>query len=71
MKKPNFRPEIFVRNDFENELKISVVEWNDERSEVKASIKFSNGVLGGSVLVDIADWERIKKAIDKEINAIS
>lgn len=66
---PDFRKPFFVRNDNESELAVSLVLWNDDNSKVAASIRLVNGE-GNGVLVDVADWQRIKSAVDKELNLV-
>lgn len=64
----DFRKPVFVRNDDQSHVEVSAVVWN-EQPEAGISIKFTNGN-GESVLVDSADWQRIKAAVDAELNRL-
>jgi hypothetical protein len=63
----DFRKPIFTRNDDQSEIDVSVVVWDERMGGV--SIKFANS--NESVLVDAADWERIKAAVDLELNRVA
>jgi len=65
--KHDFRKPVFVRNDDENELDVSVVVWDQRLGGI--SIKFASS--DGIVLVDAADWYRIKKAVDIELEKVA
>lgn len=59
-----FNDPVFVREDDTTTIRASVVEWgNDMDGRMSVLLKGSNE----SVLVNVEDWETLKRCIDREI----
>jgi hypothetical protein len=64
MAEAKFNDPVFVRDDDTTTIKASVVEWGGDMGD-RMSVLFKGS--NESVLVNVEDWETLKRCVDREI----
>jgi hypothetical protein len=64
MAEAKFNDPVFVRDDYTTTIRASVVEWGEDMGDrMSVLLKGSNE----SVLINVEDWETLKRCVDHEI----